>query len=65
MIDVAVGGRYVFDQSELAAMVPADSAETAISSRIVAAAVGAVWRAYVSAHKPERKSCGPCAAGDD
>ena len=54
-VDVVVAGRYVYDRSELTAMildVPADPAVRNNATQLAAALVGGVWRAYVSARKP-------------
>jgi SAM-dependent methyltransferase len=56
LVDVAVGGRYVYDQSQLAAMVPARPEHGAgefTATDVAEAAVGGVWRAYLYARKPD------------
>ena len=58
LVDVAVGGRYVYDRSELAAMVatvPPEPAHSYQATDLAAKLVGGVWRAYISAQKPARK----------
>jgi SAM-dependent methyltransferase len=58
LVDVAVGGRYVYDRSELAVMltaVPPEPAPRYQATDVAAKLVGGVWRAYISARKPARK----------
>jgi hypothetical protein len=58
LVDVAVGGRYVYDRFELAGMVTAAPPEPMPRYRatdLAARLVGGVWRAYISAQKPAGK----------
>lgn len=58
LIDLAVGGRYVYNRSELAVMltaVPPEPAPSRQATDVAAKLVGGVWRAYISARKPARK----------
>ena len=55
LTDIAIGGRYVYDQWQLAAMVPARQGVAAGAfplTEAAEAAVGGIWRAYIYARKP-------------
>lgn len=57
LTDIAIGGRYVYDQRQLAAMVPArlgSAAGAFPATEAAEAAVGGIWRAYLYAQKPYR-----------
>jgi len=58
LVDVAAGGRYVYDRSELAVMVttvPPEPVPRYQATDLAARLVGGVWRAYISGQKPAGK----------